>query len=162
APSARATSAATGTPPRGSASTTTSSPRKCSIRLASRLPASDRSRNGMVIASVLSQSVYPAEATTEAMVPRWLPPRNNGSVQWGRIRGGPGVQHRQGLKPAGGGSVTPGSRQPGSGQQGAHEGTRAGGVLAASVLAGHEVGDARLGQGADLGADGVLVADDGH
>src|SRR5262249_37654845 len=124
APSARATSAATGTPPRGSASTTTSSPRRCSIRLASRLPASDRSRNGMVIASVLSQSVYPAEGTTEAMVPWWLP--------------------------------------LGSGQQGAQERMRAGGVLAASITAGHEVGDAGLGQGADLGADGVLVADDRH
>ncbi len=92
APSARATSAATGTPPRGSASTTTSSPRRCSIRLARRLPASDRSRNDMVIASVPSQSVYPAADMTEAMVPRWLPSRGSGSVRAGRIQDRPGFR----------------------------------------------------------------------
>ena len=81
APSARATSAATGTPPRGSASTTTSSPRRCSIRLASRLPASDRSRNDMVIASVLSQSLLPSDGHDRGDGPRWLRARGDGRVQ---------------------------------------------------------------------------------
>ena len=103
APSARATSAATGTPPRGSASTTTSSPRRCSIRLARRLPASDRSRNDMVIASVPSQSVYPATGRTEAMVPLRSGEAGFGTGQGFRTRQGPWQpgSGQAGFRPAG-------------------------------------------------------------
>src|SRR6516164_7318064 len=88
APSARATSAATGTPPRGSPSTTTSAPRRCSIRSASRLPASDLSRNDMAIASVRFQSAPSDWIGREAMVPI-VPARGDGRSGQQRPEQGP-------------------------------------------------------------------------
>src|ERR1022692_3215328 len=67
------------------------------------------------------------------------------------------------LRPDRSGNVTGGSgQQELSGGQGAEEPAGAGGVIAAGVLAGDEVGDAHVGQRADLRGDGVPVADEGH
>src|SRR5579859_2779817 len=129
---ARATSAATATPPRGRPSTTTSLSRNGNSRLASCRPASDRSRNRMVTPSGGLENVYPA--------------RGHNATRYGPVpEGSPG--HWQ---PAG------------SGQQRAQERAGAVAVGATGVLAGHEVGHPGVGQRADLGTDLILVADDGH
>src|SRR5215472_6184974 len=67
APRARATSAATATPPRGSPSTTMSLPRSGSRRLASWRPASDRSRKRMVTPFRRSGECVPSPGTSCAV-----------------------------------------------------------------------------------------------
>ena len=104
----------------------------------------------MVIASVPSQSVYPAAYMKGAMVPRWLPSHGSGSVRAGRIRADRG-SGRPWFRTA----VVQASRV-----------RRKACVRVASAPLPYPPAmksvTPAVGQGADLGADRVLVTHDRH